>query len=106
MGLVTLGVVSRTHDGPAKNPKRVLLLTAPRPRPNYTPLHYGDNRAPQGLGYVASFLEKYGHEVKIADLYTFTWKYKQALTEVTSPWRKHKDVVSGRNWARTMDGDL
>lgn len=101
MGLIQLGLPAK-----ASKPKRVLLLTAPRPRPNYTPLHYGDNRAPQGLGYVAAYLEKFGHEVKIVDLYTFTWKYKDVLTEVQSPWRKHKDVLTGRNWARTMDGDI
>lgn len=106
MGVVQFGTIPRGHSGPAKVPKRVLLLTAPRPRPNYTPLHYGDNRAPQGLGYVAAYLEKFGHEVRIVDLYTFTWRYKGVLTEVSSPWRKHKDVLSGRNWARTMDGDL
>jgi len=87
-------------------PRRVLLLTAPRPRPNYTPLHFGDNRAPQGLGYVAAYLEKFGHEVKIVDLYTFTWKYRDIVREVESPWRRHKDTLSGRNWARTMEGDL
>jgi len=87
-------------------PRRVLLLTAPRPRPNYTPLHFGDNRAPQGLGYVAAYLEKFGHEVKIVDLYTFTWKYRDIVREVESPWRRHKDSLSGRNWARTMEGDL
>ncbi len=101
-----VSMASRGHSHTARQPKRVLLLTAPRPRPNYTPLHYGDNRAPQGLGYVASYLEKFGHEVKIVDLYTFTWKYKNVLTEVQSPWRRHRDVLSGRNWARTMEGDL
>ena len=106
MSLLNFGTSPREDLNPSKKPKRVLLLTAPRPRPNYTPLHFGDNRAPQGLGYVAAYLEKFGHEVKIVDLYTFTWKYKGVLSEVQSPWRKHQDVKSGRNWARTMDGDL
>lgn len=101
MGLIQLGLPAK-----AAKSRRILLLTAPRPRPNYTPLHYGDNRAPQGLGYVAAYLEKFGHEVKIVDLYAFTWKYKDVLTAVQSPWRKHKDVLTGRNWARTMDGDI
>ena len=101
MALIQLGAPTRKSSS-----RRVLLLTAPRPRPNYTPLHFGDNRAPQGLGYVAAYLEKFGHEVQIVDLYAFTWKYKSILTEVQSPWRRHKDEISGRNWARTMDGDL
>ena len=87
------------------SPKKVLLLTAPRPRPDYTPLHFGDNRAPQGLGYVAAYLECRGHICKIVDLYAFTWKFKGVLTEVHSPWRKKQDK-SGLNWLRTMDGDL
>lgn len=85
--------------------KRVLLLTAPRPRPDYTPLHFGDNRAPQGLGYVAAYLEKYGHICKLVDLYAFTWKFRGVFTEVQSPWRKKQDK-SGINWVRTMTGDL
>jgi len=101
VALIQLGAPTRKSSS-----RRVLLLTAPRPRPNYTPLHFGDNRAPQGLGYVAAYLEKFGHEVQIVDLYAFTWKYKSILTEVQSPWRRHKDEISGRNWARTMDGDL
>jgi len=52
--------------------KRVLLLTAPRPRPDYTPLHFGDNRPPQGLGYVAAWLERAGHEVRIVVIATTT----------------------------------
>ncbi|MDA1303629.1 MAG: radical SAM protein [Nitrospirae bacterium] len=85
--------------------KKILLFTAPRPRPDYTPLHFGDNRAPQGLGYVAAYLERFGHICKIVDLYAFTWKFKGVVTEVKSPWRKKQDK-SGLNWQRTMDGDL
>ncbi|ODS33742.1 MAG: oxidoreductase [Candidatus Scalindua rubra] len=51
--------------------KKVLFLTAPRPSANNTPLHLGDNRPPQGIGYVAAYLEKYGHKTKIVDLYHF-----------------------------------
>jgi len=92
--------------GRPRRRKRVLLLTAPRPRPDYTPLHFGDNRPPQGLGYVAAWLERAGHEIRIVDLYAFTWRYGERETKVESPWRRHADVTTGRNWARTMDGDL
>lgn len=51
--------------------KNVLLVTAPRPSVDETPLHFGDNRPPLGLGYVAAYLEKYGHRTKIIDLYHF-----------------------------------
>lgn len=50
---------------------KVLLLTAPCPDTDKTPLHLGDNRPPQGLGYIAAFLEKAGHTTKIIDLYQF-----------------------------------
>lgn len=102
---VTLLRPSKAGSNAAAEPRRVLLLTAPRPRPDYTPLHYGDNRAPQGLGYVAAYLEQHGHTCRIIDLYAFTWKFKGVLTEVASPWRKKQDK-SGLNWQRTMDGDL
>ncbi|MFZ5993903.1 MAG: B12-binding domain-containing radical SAM protein [Thermodesulfobacteriota bacterium] len=51
--------------------KRVLLLTAPRPEPGYSPLHFGDNRPPQGLGYLAAYISQKGHEAGILDLYAF-----------------------------------
>jgi radical SAM superfamily enzyme YgiQ (UPF0313 family) len=51
--------------------KRVLLLTAPRPEPGYSPVHFGDNRPPQGLGYLSAFLEQNNHTTKIVDLYAF-----------------------------------
>ena len=85
--------------------KRVLLLTAPRPRPDYTPLHFGDNRAPQGLGTVAAYLERAGHQCVIVDLYAFSWKFRGVQTDIESPWRKKEDR-SGLNWSRTMTGDL
>src|SRR3989338_132676 len=85
--------------------KRVLLLTAPRPRPDYTPLHFGDNRAPQGLGTVAAYLERAGHQYVIVDLYAFSWKFRGVQTNIESPWRKKEDR-SGLNWSRTMTGDL
>ena len=51
--------------------KRILLLTAPRPSVVETPLHFGDNRPPQGLGYIAAYLNAHGHETSIIDLYHF-----------------------------------
>lgn len=54
-----------------KKPKRILLLTAPRPPVNETPLHLGDNRPPLGLGYIAAYLNKFGHFANIIDLYHF-----------------------------------
>ena len=56
---------------PSKNHKRILLLTAPRPDIENSPLHFGDNRPPLGLGYVAAYLEEHGHPTKIIDLYHF-----------------------------------
>jgi len=52
-------------------PKKILLLTAPRPSSNEIPLHLGDNRPPIGLGYIAAYLEKNGHRTNIVDLYHF-----------------------------------
>lgn len=92
-------------DASGIKPKRVLFLTAPRPRPDYTPLHFGDNRAPQGLGFLAAYLARYGHECRIVDLYAFSWKFRGIRTAIESPWRKKKDE-SGLNLMRTMDGDL
>jgi len=45
--------------------KKVLLLTPKKPPLGTSPLHYGDFRSPLGLGFLAAYLEKYGHEVKI-----------------------------------------
>ena len=53
------------------NTKKILLLTAPCPKPDEVPLHLGDSRPPQGLGFIGSFLEQAGHIVKIIDLYQF-----------------------------------
>lgn len=47
------------------------MLTAPRPSVGDSPLHFGDNRPPLGLGYIAAYLEKHGHQTKIVDLYHF-----------------------------------
>ncbi len=51
--------------------KKVLLLTAPRPEPGYSPVHLGDNRPPQGLGYLAAYIKQHGHQANIVDLYAF-----------------------------------
>lgn len=103
--LISMKDVTVLGSGPASPvSKRVLLLTAPRPRPDYTPLHFGDARSPQSLGYLAAYLDAYGHECKIVDLYAFTWKYRGVRTNIEAPWRKKQDR-SGLNWARTMTGD-
>jgi len=49
-------------------------MTAPRPLPGDSPLHFGDNRPPQGLGYLSSYVSQFGHEVEIIDLYAFGGK--------------------------------
>lgn len=54
-----------------QNKKRILLLTAPRPEAGYSPVHFGDNRPPQGLGYLAAYIRQNNHEVQIIDLYAF-----------------------------------
>lgn len=54
--------------------KKVLLLTAPRPEQGYSPVHFGDNRPPQGLGYLAEYLKQNGHHAEIIDLYAFGGK--------------------------------
>lgn len=55
----------------SRNPKvsRVLLLTAKKPAPGSTALHYGDLRPPMGLGYIARILEDNGIEVLLVDNY-------------------------------------
>jgi radical SAM superfamily enzyme YgiQ (UPF0313 family)/CMP-N-acetylneuraminic acid synthetase len=50
-------------------PKKMLLMTSPRPDLNETPLHLGDFRPPLGLGFLAAVLRKAGHEVLIVDNY-------------------------------------
>lgn len=46
------------------------MLTAARmPHLGTTALHYGDLRPAMGLGYIAAYLEKFGHEVVIRDNY-------------------------------------
>ena len=50
---------------------KVLLIAAPRPDSNETAMHMGDGRPPMGLAYISAYVEKFGHETKIIDLYHF-----------------------------------
>ena len=50
---------------------KVLLIAAPRPDSNGTAMHMGDGRPPMGLAYISAYVEKFGHETKIIDLYHF-----------------------------------
>ena len=50
---------------------KVLLIAAPRPDSNRTAMHMGDGRPPMGLAYISAYVEKFGHETKIIDLYHF-----------------------------------
>jgi radical SAM superfamily enzyme YgiQ (UPF0313 family) len=54
---------------PRADRRRVLLTAATMPPMGTTALHYGDLRPPMGLGFIASFLERHGHEVRICDNY-------------------------------------
>lgn len=49
--------------------KKVLLFTSKRLPFGTSPLHYGDFRPSLGLGFLAAYLEKYGHKVQIIDHY-------------------------------------
>lgn len=49
--------------------KRIMLTAARMPDLGTTALHYGDLRPAMGLGFIASYLEKHGHEVVIRDNY-------------------------------------
>lgn len=57
-----------TKTGDLKR-RRIMLVTARRPDPGTTCLHYGDLRPPLGLGYIATVLDRNGVEVKIVDNY-------------------------------------
>ena len=50
---------------------KILLIAAPRPDSNQTAMHMGDGRPPMGLAYISAYVEKFGHETKIIDLYHF-----------------------------------
>ena len=51
--------------------KKILLIAAPRPDSNQTAMHMGDGRPPMGLAYISAYVEQFGHETKIVDLYHF-----------------------------------
>ena len=61
---------------------KVLLLTSPRPESGTTPLHFGDNRFPQGLGFLAAYIESHGHEVRLIDLYSKKIKEGSNYTDI------------------------
>ena len=50
---------------------KVLLFSAPRPNSNETAMHMGDGRPPMGLAYLSAYINQFGHESKIVDLYHF-----------------------------------
>ncbi len=55
---------------------KILLISAPRPNSNQTAMHMGDGRPPMGLAYISAYVEKFGHETKIIDLYHFGGGHK------------------------------
>jgi len=50
---------------------KILLIAAPRPNSDGTAMHMGDGRPPMGLAYISAYVEDFGHETKIIDLYHF-----------------------------------
>jgi len=59
---------------------KVLLVAAPRPNSDETAMHMGDGRPPMGLAYVSAYLEKFGHETRIVDLYHFGTGHEEENT--------------------------
>ena len=55
---------------------KVLLIAAPRPDSDGTAMHMGDGRPPMGLAYISAYVEDFGHETKIIDLYHFGGGHK------------------------------
>ena len=55
---------------------KILLIASPRPDSNQTAMHMGDGRPPMGLAYISAYVEKFGHETKIVDLYHFGGGHK------------------------------
>lgn len=49
--------------------KKIMLVTARKPDPGTSALHYGDLRPPLGLGYIATVLKQNGCDVVIVDNY-------------------------------------
>ena len=55
---------------------KILLIAAPRPDSDQTAMHMGDGRPPMGLAYISAYVEQFGHETKIVDLYHFGGGHK------------------------------
>jgi len=55
---------------------KILLIAAPRPDSDQTAMHMGDGRPPMGLAYISAYVEQFGHETKIIDLYHFGGGHK------------------------------
>ncbi len=55
---------------------KILLVSAPRPNSDQSAMHMGDGRPPMGLAYISAYVEKFGHETKIIDLYHFGGGHK------------------------------
>ena len=60
---------------------KILLIAAPRPDSNQTAMHMGDGRPPMGLAYISAYVEKFGHQTKIIDLYHFAGGHKDEETD-------------------------
>jgi len=60
--------------------KKILLIAAPRPDSDETAMHMGDGRPPIGLAYISAYIEKFGYESKIIDLYHFGGGHKDQQT--------------------------
>ena len=59
---------------------KILLIAAPRPNSDGTAMLMGDGRPPMGLAYISAFVEDFGHETKIIDLYHFGGGHEDELT--------------------------
>ena len=57
-------------------PMKILLIAAPRPDSDQTAMHMGDGRPPMGLAYISAYVEAFGHQTKIIDLYHFGGGHK------------------------------
>jgi radical SAM superfamily enzyme YgiQ (UPF0313 family) len=77
---------------------KILLVSAPRPESDASPMHMGDGRPPMGLAYISAYLEQFGHETKIIDLYHFGGGHKdekgdkQASTIISHIVQNEKEI--------------
>jgi len=62
-----------------KRKKKLLLMTPPPPPFGTSPMHYGDNRPPLGLGFLAAYIEQFGHDVKIVDNFIYNYDIKNEI---------------------------